>query len=164
MKTFHPEYSSFLPPLPPAATPGQRRAPAGSSQPGPDARGQVGSHLMRFCRPCLLEFLLRIALVMVATAERRAGSRLPPPSPAPQAAACPPGAARSRVPPLRLQEVLQLVSFCFCEPPLLHTPGLSPPPLPPPPPPPRRGSVTGESLGAQPAAGPAAQSQALLDP
>lgn len=36
------------------------------------------------------------------------------------------------VPPPRLQEVLQLVSFCFGEPPLFH-PLVSPPPPPPPP-------------------------------
>lgn len=89
-----------------------RAAPAAAGR--GSVPGQVGAHLMRFCRPCLLEFLLRIALVMVA-APRRPGSRC---RPLPSAAG---SAARSR-PPLRLQEVLQLVSFCFCSPPPCSTP------------------------------------------
>lgn len=64
-------------PFPPGVP---HRAPRrGHIQPEPGAgpRGQVGAHLMRFCRPCLLEFLRRIALVMVAE-PRRAGSRCRP--------------------------------------------------------------------------------------
>lgn len=56
------------------------------------------------------------------------GGRLP----APAAAPCPHSRPAPRVPPPRLQEVLQLVSFCFGEPPLFH-PLVSPPPPPPPP-------------------------------
>lgn len=156
----------FFPPVP--RTLGQRRAPAGSRQPEPGAPRagvgwagvgvQVGSHLMRFCRPCLLEFRRRIALVMVAAAERRAGSRLPPPSPRRRQ---PPALRAPAAPsPPSGSSAAGFLLFLLA-PPLLHTPGSSPPPLPPPPPPPPRGSVTGESPGARPAAGPAAQSPAL---
>lgn len=61
------------PPRGPPPRPSARAHPAGARS---GSRGQVGAHLMRFCRPCLLEFLLRIALVMVA--EARAGSRCRP--------------------------------------------------------------------------------------
>lgn len=112
------EHAPFPPPRPWA-----RAHPAGARA-GPRAGGRSPDEVLQ-------------ALLAGVAPEDRAGhgggaaaGRVPlPPPPQRSRSRRTRPALRAPRPPRRLQEVLQLVSFCFCSPPLLHTPGLSPPPL-----------------------------------